>query len=56
MSNEAQLKARGRELAKVIEDINVSEMTEAEKGAALDKVQVDWDAHMLSVKNSERAS
>lgn len=56
MSNEAQLKARGRELAKAIEDINKSEMTEAEKGAALDKIQVDWDAHMLAVKNSERAS
>lgn len=57
MSNEAQLKARGRELAKAIEDINANgDMTEAEKGAALDKIQVDWDAHMLSVKNSERAS
>lgn len=56
MSNEAQLKARGRELAKAIEDVNKSDMTEAEKGAALDKIQVDWDAHMLAVKNSERAS
>jgi len=56
MSNEAQLKARGREIATAIEEINKSDMTEAEKGAALDKVQVDWDAHMLSVKNSERAS
>jgi HK97 family phage major capsid protein len=56
MSTEAQLKARGRELAKAIEDINGSEMTEAEKGAALDRVQGDWDTHMLAVKNSERAS
>lgn len=56
MSNEAQLKARGREIAKAIEDVNSSDMTEAEKGAALDKIQVDWEAHMLAVKNSERAA
>ena len=54
--NSSQLKARGRELAQAIETINVSDMTEAEKGAALDNVKVDWDAHMLAVKNSERAS
>jgi HK97 family phage major capsid protein len=54
--NTAQLKARGKEIAQAIQDINASDMTEAEKGAALDKVQVDWDAHMLAVKNSERAS
>jgi HK97 family phage major capsid protein len=54
--NSAQLKARGEELRKSIVDINSSDMTEAEKGAALDAVQVDWDAHMLAVKNSERAS
>jgi len=54
--NSSQLKARGREIAKSIEDINASEMTEAEKGSALDRVQGDWDAHMLAVKNSERAS
>ena len=54
--NSAQLKARGRELGKAIEDINASDMSEAEKGAALDKVQGDWDAHMVAVKNSERAS
>ena len=54
--NSSQLKARGREIAQSIEDINASEATEAEKGAALDKVQGDWDAHMLAVKNSERAS
>lgn len=54
--NSAQLKARGEEIRKSIVDINASEMTEAEKGAALDKVQPDWDAHVLAVKNSERSA
>jgi len=55
--NSAQLKARGEELRKSIVDINANEgMTEAQKGAALDQVKVDWDTHMLAVKNSERSA
>lgn len=54
--NTAQLKARGRELAEKIAEVNASDKTEAEKSVALDAIKVDWDAHMLAVKNSELAS
>ena len=54
--NSAQLKARGRELGQKLEEINASEMTEAEKGAALDALKADFDSHQVAVKNSERAS
>lgn len=55
--NSAQLKARGNELRTALEAINAdTEMTEAQKGAAIDKLMPDFEAHKLAVKNSEASA
>jgi hypothetical protein len=57
MPNTAQLTARGREIAQSIKDIDArDDLSASQKSEALDKIQVEWDSHMVEVKNSERAS
>jgi len=57
MPNTAQLTARGREIAQSIKDIDArDDLSASQKSEALDKIQGEWDSHMVEVKNSERAS
>ena len=57
MATSPQLEEQGRRLTAEIKRIqNDAEMTGAEKGAALDAIKPDWEAHMKSVESSERAS
>jgi len=57
MATKAQLELQGRSIAKKIHDIQNDEAkTGAEKSAALDAVQDEWEAHVKAVESCERAS
>ena len=57
MATKPQLEEQGRRIAAEIKRISDDEkMSGAEKSAALDAVQPDWEAHMKAVESSERAS
>lgn len=57
MATVPQLNETGRRLAAEIKRISdAPDMTGAEKSAALDAIQPDWEAHIKSVESSERAS
>lgn len=57
MATVPQLNEQGRRIAADIKRINDdTEMSGAEKSAALDAVQPEWEKHIKSVESSERAS
>lgn len=55
MPNKAQLDAQAVQLREAIHEVNSSEKTDAEKGAALDAIFVDYEKHVEARKSITRS-